>query len=303
VSHCKYLADHIPAAKLIRLPGRDSVIYTEPAEPGLRAIEDFLAGLHGVRQGDRARQNLQSPTAVDFMNSAFIFSVLCVVCLFPVLVIISDATGHDVRKAIIVRMGLNSQAAADVDGLIGNGRGALAALTVIGAAFLVLCAIGIASTLQAWYERVYEVPPTKGWQKPLIFRVLWFATFVLYIYVQTQVGQRTGPAGGHVLDFVVAFIVAMLFWWWTVWVLLLGRMGWRTLFPAALASAICLTGLGVFSALLFSNSVISSEKSYGPIGVMSVLLSFLIGFGVCVHIGAVIGRMWNERQERAEMAV
>ena len=89
-------------------------------------------------------------TAVDFMNSAFNFSVLIVVCLFPVLVIISDLTGRDIRHTIITRMGLNAQAAKDVDGLIGSGRGALATLTVIGAAFLVLCAVGIASTLQSW---------------------------------------------------------------------------------------------------------------------------------------------------------
>jgi len=26
-----------------------------------------------------------------------------------------------------------------------------------------------------------------------------------------------------------------------------------------------------------------------------VLLSYLIGLGVCLHLGAVAGRMWNER--------
>jgi hypothetical protein len=32
------------------------------------------------------------------------------------------------------------------------------------------------------------------------------------------------------------------------------------------------------------------------------LISFLVGFGVCVHAGAVFGRMWNERQaERASL--
>jgi len=192
-------------------------------------------------------------------------------------------------------MGLNSQAAKDVYGLIGNGRGALATLTVIGAAFLILCAIGIASTLQSWYEKVFDVPSPDGWKKPLVYRALWFIAFMLYILVQTQVGQHTGPAGGRVLTFLTEFAVATLFWWWTLRVLLLGRMGWRELFPAGLVTAICLTGLGVFSALLFSNSIISSEKSYGPIGVMTVLLSFCIGFGVCLHIGAVVGRMWNER--------
>jgi hypothetical protein len=27
------------------------------------------------------------------------------------------------------------------------------------------------------------------------------------------------------------------------------------------------------------------------------LLSYLIGFGVCIHLGAVFGRMWNEHHE------
>ena len=55
------------------------------------------------------------------------------------------------------------------------------------------------------------------------------------------------------------------------------------------------TGLGVFSALVFSGQIVSSATDYGSIGVMMVLLSYLIGLGVCIHLGAVAGRMWNER--------
>ena len=61
----------------------------------------------------------------------------------------------------------------------------------------------------------------------------------------------------------------------------------------------CVTGLGVFSALLFSGQVVSGAADYGPIGVVTVLLSYLIGLAVCLHLGAVAGRMWNERGPRA----
>lgn len=51
----------------------------------------------------------------------------------------------------------------------------------------------------------------------------------------------------------------------------------------------------MFSALVFSGQIVSSDTDYGPIGVMMVLLSYLIGLGVYIHLGAVAGRMWNER--------
>ena len=53
LSHGRYLAEHITGAKLAVLPGRDSVIYTEPAEEGLRQIEEFLGRIHGVAEPDR----------------------------------------------------------------------------------------------------------------------------------------------------------------------------------------------------------------------------------------------------------
>jgi membrane protein len=63
-----------------------------------------------------------------------------------------------------------------------------------------------------------------------------------------------------------------------------------------LATAVCVTGLGVFSGLLFSQQVVSSHSDYGSIGVVMVLLSYLIGLAVCIHLGAVAGRMWDERR-------
>jgi voltage-gated potassium channel len=119
------------------------------------------------------------------------------------------------------------------------------------------------------------------------------------VLATAQMWLDVGPAGGRILIFACEFVISTLFWWWTLYVLLYRRIGWRELFPAALATAVCLTGLGVVSALVFSNSIVSDDKSYGPVGAIMVLLSWCIGFGVVVHLGAVVGRMWNERIEPA----
>jgi membrane protein len=68
------------------------------------------------------------------------------------------------------------------------------------------------------------------------------------------------------------------------------------------ATGVCITGLGIVSSLVLSDQVTSGQRSYGPAGVVIALISFLVGFGVCLHAGAVFGRMWNERQaERASL--
>jgi membrane protein len=108
-------------------------------------------------------------------------------------------------------------------------------------------------------------------------------------------GRELSPVGTRVPVYAVFFAVAVAFWWWTQHVLLLGRVGWGQLFPGALATGVCVTGLGVFSAFLFSGQIVSGQVDYGSIGVVTVLLSYLIGLGVCIHLGVVAGHVWNER--------
>jgi membrane protein len=235
--------------------------------------------------------------AVDFMNSALMFAGLFLVCFFPFLAVVDAATGRNTQKTITDRLGLNAQAAHDVDALISTGNQTRSALSVIGAIVLVLFAVGIPGVLQAWYEKVYNQSAPYGGLRQFTRKLIWLAAFLAYIWLEALVGQQTGPAGGRLLTFVCEFAIAVLFWWGTMRFLLDGRIGWRALFPAALATGFCLTGLAVFSLLLFSGSVISGENSYGPIGVVLVLLYYLIGAGVCLLLGAVFGRTWNESHQ------
>ena len=234
--------------------------------------------------------------AIDFMNSSVQFAALTVLTLFPFLIIVSAESGGDARHALIARLGLDQKAAQDVNQLMSAGRHAATALSIVGAAVVLLGAIGLASTLQVWYQRVYDQPPARNVTRQFGTRLLWLGGLVLYLTIQDFAFTHLKQAGGaRVPIYVATFILAVAFYWWTPHVLLLGKIAWDQLFPVAVATAVCVTGLGVFSNLLFSGQIVSSDTDYGSIGVVMVLLSYLIGLGVCIHLGAVAGRMWTER--------
>jgi class 3 adenylate cyclase len=73
LDHGRYLADHIPGARLAVLPGRDFTLYTDPAEQGVQHIDDFLRGLHGPTESDRA---LAAILFTDFVGSTKQLSTL-----------------------------------------------------------------------------------------------------------------------------------------------------------------------------------------------------------------------------------
>lgn len=53
VEHGRYLADHIPGAKLVEVPGVDHLSFADDAEPILRETERFVAGIAGPPKSDR----------------------------------------------------------------------------------------------------------------------------------------------------------------------------------------------------------------------------------------------------------
>jgi uncharacterized BrkB/YihY/UPF0761 family membrane protein len=158
------------------------------------------------------------------------------------------------------------------------------------------------STLQAWYARIYDQPAPKGLLRHIAYQLVGVAAFTVYISFEVWLFDKVRPAGGSGLVFLLTFVLAVLFWWFAAYMLLYRRVPFRRLLAAGVATGTFITGLGVFSSLLFSGQITSGEKTYGPAGVVLALISFLVGFGVCLHGGAVFGRVWNDwRDERASL--
>jgi uncharacterized BrkB/YihY/UPF0761 family membrane protein len=272
-------------------PPAEAELEREPAGSKLDALREKV---DRFEQSAPGRFWSQLSTA-DFMNSSFAFAALAVLSAFPFLAVSASVLGGDIRKAVVARMGLNAQATHDIDGLIATGNQAVATLTWVSAIVLLLGMIGMAATLSAWYQRIYEQPHPKGILRRYAYQTAGVVAFTVYISVQVWLFDRVRPYGGRGLVFLLTFATATLFWWWSAYMLLYRQVPLRQMFPAGVATGACITGLGVVSSFFFSGQVTSGQRSYGPAGVVIALITFLVGFGVCLHAGAVFGRMWNER--------
>jgi membrane protein len=160
-------------------------------------------------------------------------------------------------------MGLDQHAAHDVNTLISPEDHAVTSLSILGGILIILGAIGIASTLQAWYEKVYDQPPARKWWRQLANRLLWLGGFIVYLAAQESIAVQLTDVAARIPIYIVTFVIAVVFYCWTLHVLLLGRLGWKELLPGSHATAVWITGLGVFSSLLFAGQIVSSDNDYG----------------------------------------
>jgi hypothetical protein len=179
--------------------------------PGRSALEARLAAFEKSAAG-RYWEHLST---ADFMNSSFAFAALAVLSAFPFLAVTSSVIGGDIRQAIVPRMGLSAQATHDVENLIATGNQAVAALTWFSAVLLVLGGIGMASTISAWYHRIYDRTPPKGFLRHLAYQFAGVVAFALYISFEVWLFDKVRPVGGPALIFVLMFVFAVLFWWWS----------------------------------------------------------------------------------------
>lgn len=94
--------------------------------------------------------------------------------------------------------------------------------------------------------------------------------------------------------FAIQFVLSTIFWCTSAYFILFRRIPLRRLLPTGVATGAFITGLGVFSSLFLSGEITKGQEIYGPAGVTLAIVSYRVGFGVCLHLGAVFGRVWND---------
>lgn len=265
-----------------------------PATRGMRhaVLEGAKRVWHGLRFKDLYRNGKE----FELMSRAMGFAALAMLTMFPLLVVIAAASAaahHGLAVWVVYGMGLTGSSARAVVQLFSAPARVLGTTGVFSVVLLAVFGVTFASSVQVGFERVWGLP-AGPWHK--IWRqVVWLTVLIAYIYAAATVGTVTNQTPietvGRVL---VAVVLGIVFFWWGLRFLLGGRVSYLAAMPGAVVTVVSLAGLRVFSALVFEPLIVTNAVSYGAVGTVLIVQSWLIGVGWAVYGSQLFGRWFYD---------
>ncbi|KPI22627.1 Ribonuclease BN [Actinobacteria bacterium OK074] len=252
--------------------------------PGSR-VRDACAWLGLTDLGRRGRE-------LELLHRSMGFATLALVTLAPLLIVVAaaDPLGRGGFSLWLVDgMDLSGRSARVLTDVFNSPRKVVSTTSVWSGALLVPFGLSFAASVQNGYARVWA--QTSNARSRIWRQAVWL--FVLTLYLYTQV-QTRGILDGTV-RIVLSMVTGTLFFWWGPHFLLGHRIRPRALLPGAVATMAGLVGLRGFSYLVFTPLIVTNAISYGAVGTVLVVESWLTGVGFVLYGGALLGRVLWER--------
>jgi membrane protein len=221
--------------------------------------------------------------------------------LFPLLLVAVAVLGFvaagkpDLPGDIIGNLGLTGDAAELVTDSITRAERTRGAALGLGTLGLLWSGLGLVAALQTAFNAVWQVP-SRG-LKDKLYGLAWLigAAVIMVASFGITTAVNFLPAVLAPLALLVAFLVNLALWLWSMRVLQNHSVGWRKLLPGALTGAIGLEVLKAVGAIWVPRAVTSSSALYGSIGTVFAVLAWLLFFGRLVVYASVVNVVrWEE---------
>jgi membrane protein len=250
----------------------------------------------------RTRERFEASTAgrlqrriveVQLTKQALILAALALMLVIPALVTLAAVlplgTENGSFGGFVLRLGLTPEATRDLQQLFPSRSTVRSASTWIGATLTVILTVRWPMALQRAYEIVWGLP--FGGLRSLGRPLLWLVAAIAVVGLAAFVDPLLSGVVWLVALLALGTPLAVGWAWWTQYLLLGGRIGWRPLLPGAVVIGIGLVGLRIGADIVLSPSISLHYREYGPLGIVFVMLSWFVAFSVVLLGGAVVGHL------------
>jgi membrane protein len=249
----------------------------------------------------RFKDLYRSAKEFQLMERALGFAALAILTVIPLLILVAavgPAPHRGLAGWVVYGMGVTGSSAKAVTRLFSASARVLGTTSVFSALLLSVSGVALAGSVQAGFERIWGLsagPWHKIWRQ-----ALWLVALVAYIYAAATVGTVTNGGVAETAGRVaVAVVLGIAFFWWGLRFQTGGRVSYLAALPGAVATLVGLAGLRAFSHLVFEPLIIRNAVSYGALGTVLIVQSWLIGVGWVVYAGQLFGRWFYDARLQA----
>jgi len=279
---------------MVKPDHQDRLTDAQREMPGRAGLRRWAATAQARYQGSLAQSFVTELQTLDFSQQIILLGAGLLVSLLPFLILLSAFASQRIDDDIALRLGLNRRASGIVSHLLTSSPAVLNVATLTSLLFVAAGTLAVASSLQQIYEKAFR-QDHRG-MRDMYRLAIWTVVLCATVALESIVGRPVRDApGGAVLAELVTFAVMTPFFWWTMHFLLAGRVPWRKLLLSAIATGAFYVGLGIFSKFYFSSTIISDSRTYGTIGAIFGILTWLIAIAAVIILGAVAGVVWDSR--------
>ncbi len=224
----------------------------------------------------------------QIIANSLILAAQTFLALFPLIIllyaVLPAGAAAGLVDALRNRVGISGASANAVQTLFGDRSALQQGTSVLSALLVIGSATAFARALQRVYEGAWRLP--KLGLRGVWRWVAWLVALAIYLGV---IGTVVHLVGIREVNSALEIGLAFVFWWWTPFLLLGGRICWRALIPGAAVTTVAQILVTIGSAIFMPRLFRSNEADYGPIGVVFALESWLVVVAAVLVAGAAIG--------------
>ncbi len=261
----------------------------------------LLAAMRGTASGTApfpirtVARTARGMADVEIFDRAMTLAAQAFTCVLPVMIVL--ATLNPLRDGSIGSSLADSLQLDDTarealvgslpleDATVSSGFG------IVGFLVILISATAFSRAVSRSYARAWEVERPKGvsiaWRWLAVIIALAMVTYALYA-VRRAIDVRPYDGLGEAS---IAFIVWTGVWLWAPWLLLAGRLSWRSLAPGAVLMGVAGALLSSAGEIYLPRAMSVAARQFGSLGVAFTYISWLFVIGFAIVLTTVLGRV------------